>query len=343
MTDQQAAELGPPGTPLVLGFAPGAMPVALVILIGSALGPYGLGLLSAGVLASLDPAMPVALAALGVFVGIGINLRTKRDRGALAATSIRAIVAMGIVAAGAAVVLPVWSAALEPSDWFNAAFLAIAAADDPLAVVAGGIALAFVREASPAAAGMLLLHASGIALVIAAAGWLLLSRSGPDTEQRIFVIALLLLLGGASEYLSMSALATGLVAGFFWEAMGGSTRKGIRRDVLYVQRPLVLLILVVSGAMLVLTPVVLAVGLPYLILRLVGTIVGSAAAQRLVPTWSATDGSVTVLSPGVVGLAFALNAVRATGYEATIISIVVVGAVGSELLALLLRARDVVE
>ncbi len=50
--------------------------------------------------------------------------------------------------------------------------------------------------------------------MIAAAGWLLLSRSAPGTEQRIFVIALLLLLGGASEYLSLSALTAGLIARF---------------------------------------------------------------------------------------------------------------------------------
>ena len=138
---------------------------------------------------------------------------------------------MGLVGAGVALLVPVWGAALEPPAWFNGALLTICAADDLLAVLLGGATLAVLREPAPAAAAMLMLQATGVTLVIAAAGWLLLSRSAPGTEQRVFVIALLLLLGGASEYLSLSALTAGLVAGFFWEAVGGSTRVAIRRDV----------------------------------------------------------------------------------------------------------------
>ena len=338
----QAARLRP-GARLIAGFGPGPMPVALVILLGSALGPYGLGLLSNGVLASLDPALPVALAALGVLVGTGINFRSERDRRTLMATSVRAVVTMLIVAAGAAVVLPTWGGTLEPGGWFNAAVLAFCAADDPLPVLLGGASLALLRESSPEAAGMLMLQATGVTLVIATAGWLLLARSEPGTHKRIYVIAMLLLLGGASEYLSLSALTAGLVAGFFWEAVGGSTRAAIRQDVLYLQRPLVLLILVVSGARVLLTPVVLAVGLSYLVLRLVGTIAGSAAARRLVPSWTTADGNA-LLAPGVVGLAFALNAVRATASDATtIIGIVVIGVVGSQFLQPVARVPETVE
>ncbi len=56
---------------------------------------------------------------------------------------------MVIVAAGAAVVVPVWGATLEPPGWFNAVLLTICAADDPLPVLLGGAALAFLRESSP--------------------------------------------------------------------------------------------------------------------------------------------------------------------------------------------------
>jgi hypothetical protein len=319
------------------------MTTALVILLGTALGPYGLGLLSPGVLELFDPAMPVALTALGVLVGIGFNLRAARDRRALAATSVRAGVTIAVVAAGAAVLESIWATPVDRSAWFNGVVVAICAADDPLSVLLGGVALAFLREASPAAAGMLALQATGVTLVIAVAGWLLLSRSAPGTEQRIFVIALLLLLGGASEYLSLSALTSGLIAGFFWEAVGGSTRMGIRRDVLYVQRPIMVLVLLVSGARLTLTPLVIILGLPYLVVRLVGTIAGSAAARRLAPTWPAPDPGLP-LSPGIVGLAFAFNAVRAAGPDAAIvISIVVIGVVGSELLAPLVNPREAVE
>ena len=233
---------------------------------------------------------------------------------------------------------------LDPPAWFNGALLTICAADDLLAVLLGGAALAFLREPAPAAAAMLMLQATSVTLVIAAAGWILLSRSAPGTEQRIFVIALLLLLGGASEYLSLSALTARacrrllLGSGGRFDARGDPARRH------YVQRPLIVLVLAVSGARLVLTPVVLAIGLPYLVLRLVATTAGAAAARRLVPAWSATDTSLTLVSPGIVGLAFALNAVRAAGSDAaTIISIIVIGVVGSELLAPLLKPREAME
>jgi hypothetical protein len=342
MTDQPATALRT-RTPFTLGFAPRAMPGTLVILLGAALGPYGLGLLSAGVVQSVDPAMPVALTALGVLVGIGFNLRAARDRRALVATSVGGAVSIAVVAAGGALLAFLWPETADRSAWFNGVVVAICAADDPLSVLLGGVALAFLREATPAAAAMLALQATGVTMVIAAAGWLLLSRSAPGTEQRIFVIALLLLLGGASEYLSLSALTSGLIAGFAWEAAGGSTRQAIRRDVSYVQRPLIVLVLLVSGARLTLTPLVIALALPYLVVRLIGTIAGSAAAHRLAPAWPA-PGAGPLLSPGILGLAFALNAVRAAGPDAAIvISIVVIGTVGSELLASLAKPREAIE
>ena len=342
MTEGQAAGLRP-HTRFTLGFASGAMPGSLVILCGTALGPYGLGLLSAGVLGSFDPAMPVALAALGVFVGIQFNLRIQRDWQALAAASLQAGVTMGIVGAGVVLLAQLWAAALQPPAWFNGVVLAIGAADGPLPVLLGGVALAFLRDALPGAAAMLVLEATGVTLAIAVAGWLLLSQSAEGPERRIFVIALLLLLGGASDYLSLSALTGGLIAGVLWEAADGSTRKAIWRDLLYVQRPLIVLILVVSGARLEMTPLVLAIGLPFLALRLLGSMAGSAAAQRLFPGWQPAD-TLTSLSPGIVGLAFALSAVRAAGPDAaTVLSVVVVGAVGSELLAPILAPRGKVE
>jgi hypothetical protein len=323
-----------------LGFASGRMPGALVILAGAAAGPSGLGLLSPAVLESLDPALPVALAALGVSVGIGFNLRIGRDWRGLTATSVRAIVTMAVVGAGIALLTRIWAEALGTPAWFNGVVTAISAADDPLAVLSGGIALAFLREGTPLAAATLVGEATAVTLVIAAAGWLLLSRSEPGAEQRIFVIALLLLLGGASEYLSLSALTAGLLAGFFWEAAGGSTNTAIRRDVLYVQNPLIALVLLVSGARLVLTSVVLALGVVYFALRVVGTTVGSDVARRLVPSWRG-DSASTTLAPGIVGVAFALNALRAAGSDAAIVlSIVVIGVVGSELFAPALRPRE---
>jgi hypothetical protein len=48
---------------------------ALFVLAGIAVGPYGLNLLSRSVLLLLDPAIAMALAVLGVFIGLGIDVR----------------------------------------------------------------------------------------------------------------------------------------------------------------------------------------------------------------------------------------------------------------------------
>jgi hypothetical protein len=341
MTTGAAEALRP--SRVIRGFGPGAVRTALVILAGSALGPQGLGLLSAGVLASLELAMPVAVAGLGVYLGLRLNLRTGPDWRSVSAAAVRSLVIIIIVAAGAVVLLSFAGPMTDAPRWFNSAFLAISAAADPFAVLLGGAVLALLRHGTPAEAGLLLLQAAAVTLAIASAGWLLLSRSAPGTEQRTFVIALLLLLGGASEYLALSALAAGLVAGVIWETAGGSTRTAIRRDVQYVQQPLIVLILAVSGARLELTPAAIAIALPYLILRLLAATAGSAVAQRLAPASSDTDSGLS-MSPGIVGLAFALNAARAIGSDAnTLITIVVVGSVGSQLVGPLLGLRGTAE
>lgn len=51
---------------------------ALLVIVGAASGPYGLNLLSPEVLVLLDPAIAMALAMLGVLVGLSIDLRRPR-------------------------------------------------------------------------------------------------------------------------------------------------------------------------------------------------------------------------------------------------------------------------
>ncbi len=51
---------------------------ALLVLVGIGAGPYGLNLLSSSVLLLLDPLVVMALAVLGVFVGLGIDPRRPR-------------------------------------------------------------------------------------------------------------------------------------------------------------------------------------------------------------------------------------------------------------------------
>ena len=55
-------------TRLALGLSPTPRPGLVLIPLGMALGPHGLGVLSDSVLTIVDPAVSVALAALGAFV-----------------------------------------------------------------------------------------------------------------------------------------------------------------------------------------------------------------------------------------------------------------------------------
>ena len=50
----------------------------LLVIVGIGAGPYGLNLLSSPVLQLLDPAIAMALAMLGVFVGLGVDARRPR-------------------------------------------------------------------------------------------------------------------------------------------------------------------------------------------------------------------------------------------------------------------------
>src|SRR5688500_16537097 len=61
-------------TRLALGLSPMPVP-ALLLLAGVALGPLGLGLFSLRVLSYLDLIVSAALAALGVLVGLGLDMR----------------------------------------------------------------------------------------------------------------------------------------------------------------------------------------------------------------------------------------------------------------------------
>ena len=340
------------------------MPGVLVLVLGVALGPHGVGLLSPDVLSLLDPAMPVALVALGVLIGLGAGGRRPGDGRLLAAASIEAAITAAAVGAGMLLVVRAWSEPVDVPDWFLTLVLGICAAssstvwrisradvsspverigdlDDLLPIVLGGLALAMLRDPSPAAALRLAGQACAVALVIVAAGWLLLAKSSSETEQRVFAIALLLLLGGAADYLSLSALMSGLVAGLFLVWVDGPARDYVRRDVLHVQHPLLVLVLVVTGARIDFPPTWLGLAASYLFLRTAGKLAGGWMAWRIVGAPVPRDLGLSLLSPGIVGVAFVLNVLRAAGPDAApALAVVAFGAIGSDVIAALVGPRE---
>ena len=59
-----------PSRRLLLGWSATSVPIAPLLLVGVFLGPHGLAVLSESALAAVDPAMSVALAVLGILVGL---------------------------------------------------------------------------------------------------------------------------------------------------------------------------------------------------------------------------------------------------------------------------------
>lgn len=360
--------LGPEAAPrawkfdrrLALGLSPTPVLGLFVLLLGVALGPHGLSLLSPSALSYLDPAVSVALAALGVLVGLGLDVRRPREGHLLAAASLEAGLTMLLVGAGVLLMLSLWSAPPDPAPWLLALLLGICASasattatdasdesrapathigdlDDVLPIVIGGLALAWMREGSPGAAAWLAVQASVVALVIALAAWLLVAQASSDSEQHVFALGSLLLLGGAAEYLSLSALLAGFVAGAFWNLAGGPAYDHVRRDVYHVQHPLVVLLLVIAGARVGIAPILFGLVVVYLVLRLTGKVAGGWLVRRIIAPDLPSHVGLRLISPGIVGVAFALNVLQAGGSERVtlVLAVAVAGSLGSELLSLL--------
>jgi hypothetical protein len=350
---------------LALGLSPTPRPGLILIPLGMALGPHGLGVLSDAVLTIVDPAVSVALAALGAFVGMNLEFRRPRAGLHFLAASVEGTITM-LVVVGGILTVHALSPASGTTPWVLAVMLGICAApsstadaakanprlnraarigdlDDVLPIVVGLVALVAVREETPLAIARVSGQAVLLALTIGVAGWLLVSRTSSVTEERVFAIGALLLLGGAAAYLSLSAVFAGFVAGVFWHAAGRAARDRITHDLAYLQHPLIALLLILAGARVHLTLEVAGLVAVYLVCRTTGKLLGG---------WFASIGSggdvprdlgLSLMAPGIVGIAFALNVVQARGEAdntATLFAIVIAGSLASDVISLFVRGPE---
>ena len=340
-------------------------PVGLLLTAGILLGPQGINLLSTSTMPFLSPIVPVALAALGVLVGLNfgdgrrVNDRTfgtalilaaltmvavSAGLGLLAWTSVTFVEPVSILAfaggicAATSLTLPT-GPSLEPrSEATRIIETAVL-----LPILAGALMLVWLRAGAPDSSLVLLGQSSGVTLALAAAGWLVLTRASSPTEERVFALSALLLIGGAAEAMAQSALFAGAAAGVFWRYASGRPRETIGRDVLFVQHPLLVLVLLVAGARVELSLLSLTLGLLYAALRTAGVILAGAAASRvagrLLPAWA--DWAGLLIRPGVFGVAFALNAAATVGNgkAALFLTMVVLGTIASEFAAFLFPPR----
>jgi hypothetical protein len=350
---------------LTLGWSATSAPVALLLVVGIALGPRGMNLLTTAALSLMSPVIPVALGALGVLVGLGIGEHRPHERRILLAAFLESGLTALIVSIGILPLAPAaWDADGDPT-WMLVAAAGICAAtsltlpsgrslEPPssaarikelgvvLPIVAGALLIAALHQGPALQAVVLLAHATAITLLLAGAGWLLLTQAASETEERVFAVSALLLVGGVADALSMSALFAGLAAGVFWRYAGRPPRETITRDVLFVQHPLFVLVLLVAGARADLSWAAAGAGAGYVALRTLGKLMGGTVAWRAAPDLAQRDVGMLLLAPGVFGVAFALNVVTSVGDSAAfLLSAVVAGTIACDIVAQLLATRRV--
>jgi hypothetical protein len=349
-------------TRAAFGLQPITAPVMIFIPLGMLLGPRMLDVLSETVLGYLDVVVSVALATLGVFIGLALGREGRRAPKLFAAASVEACITIVIVGGAVLFLLGAWQVPLDSPYVLSAVALGLCASasaapaigvgdetsvrtaarvadlDDVLPILIGGLVVPAASGQEALLRGFALTALLG--LVIGFTGWLLIERAEGEAERGVFVLGLLALAGGASAYLGLSPLLTGMIAGWSWVVAPGRCDLLMTEDLRKVQHPLVVLVLLTAGASLV--PSVAGVWLfaPYLVFRLAGKLIGGWTASRLAAGVAPSDLGAYLITPGVIGIAFALNLLQATaGAAGAVVFAVAAGALASELLALFLTPR----
>lgn len=342
---------------VALGLSDNAAPSLVFVFAGILLGPEGLNIISATALAYFSPAISVALAVLGVF--IGSELAAVRSTGALGwvgGAVTQGFITLCVVGVSMFVLLSQWGLSL-PLDPLNAAVIlglccavsaavkvsvtgdattaaAVADFDDVLPVVLGGLIIALLSNSSSPATALALTAAAGV--IIAVAGAVLFEFADGAPERGVFVTGTVLLLGGAAAYVGASPLLSGCIAGVIWTGATESMANLVDSDLRKLQHPLVAILVILAGASSQFSYPLLWIAAPLVLARLTGKLVGSMVTARLVDIPAGLLATV-LTPPGVLGIAFALNVqqVISTG-DSLIVSAVAAATVGSELLATVL-------
>jgi len=343
-----------------LGLAPAAAPALLFVPLGVVLGPAALGLLSDEALTHLDTVVSLALAALGVFIGLGLDVRPA-ERRLLAAASMESLLTVALVASTTAFLLARWDLRLEAPSAVVALALGIVASassagaaeewhdlphqsatriadlDDVAPILIGGFVIAAAAHGPSApSAGLLTVATIAIGVAGALAGWLLFETATGEAERAVFVAGAVLLVAGCAAYMGVSPLLAGLAAGVCWRLLPGPADRVVRENLRKFQHPLVVVLLVVAGATLSRSVPGVWLLAPFLTFRLAGKLIGGWFASRLAAGVTPSHLGSYLIAPGVLGIAFALNFRQVSASRAGD-ALLFAGAVGSllsEVLAL---------
>jgi hypothetical protein len=345
---------------LALGFSPSQTPGLLFVAVGVVLGPTVTGAISGNVLAQLDPVVSMALGVLGVFIGAGFastSHKTPSLIGALGQAAITfvgvtatmaflldrwqlplpvsvivAAIALGLCSAASAAIYPIHGRSPQMSDAATLADL-----DDLPIILAACVIVPFLA-AVPSVVTTVAVSITG-AIVVSAAGVLLLSSAESQPERGVVITGTALLLGGTAAYVNASPLLTGLLAGILWTRLA-PTAGVIGTEMRRLQHPLLALLLITAGATIQWSWALLWLTAPLVLVRLAGKTLGGLIFAR-VANLPAGLVSAVLLPPGILGVALALNIQQVVGGGDTwLVSAVTVGTMASELVARLVLSSD---
>jgi hypothetical protein len=345
-------------TRAALGLEPLAAPALVFVPLGMALGPHALGIVTPSLIGRMEPVIAVALATLGVFVGMALDVRTRGRQRLFLAASVESVITMAVLGATMTFLLQRWALPTDTGLTLVAWMLAVAAAvsaagvpgdgaapvervatsvadlDDAGALVAGAFVTAAIASPSAGETLRIVLFTALVGLLAGIAGWLLFERARSEAERGVFVLGSLALLGGAADYMQCSPLLAGMVAGLSWTLLPGRADRIVRGDVGRFQHPLVLLLLVSAGALIHVTALAVWLLAPFVVFRLAGKVIGAWAAARLLPV-TAGDLAAYLVPPGLLGIALAINflQVSATPTALAVATAVALGTLASEAVA----------
>ncbi|MCC6164043.1 MAG: hypothetical protein IT182_11910 [Acidobacteria bacterium] len=355
-------------TRAMLGMTPVVAPAVLFVPIGVALGPSFGNVLSAPVLGSLDAVVTIALAVLGIFAGLALDLRERQDRRLFVAASVEALVTMGVVAGAFLFLLPAWDLPIalpagllaltlglcasvssaggaEESSPTHGMAVRIADLDDVVPVVVSGVVVVILGSAAPVplwTALTWLLRTLLLGAAVGTAGWLLFERAHSQAERNLFIAGSAALIGGTSAFLGLSPLLAGLMAGLVWVWLPGHADRVVRTDLRRVQHPLIVVLLLVAGASCEASVQAVWIAAPLVLFRFTGKLMGGWLAMRVQGLVTASELGLQLTAPGLLGIAVALHLAQAVRTQAavTLLTAVVIATLASEALSLVLRPTD---
>ena len=325
--------LQPLRTRAVLGMAPVVAPAVLFVPIGALLGPSFTNVLTPTVLGYLDGVVAVALAVIGVFAGLELDLRGRQNRRLFVAASLEAIVTLALVGGAFLVLLKSWGMPLGLPEGLVALTLGLCASvssagsvdhgsptravairiadlDDVVPIVVSGLAVVMLGAAAAVSVWVAvgwMFRTVLLGLAVGTAGLLLFERAHSHAERNVFIAGVVALIGGTSSFLGLSPLLAGLMAGLLWAWMPGYADRVVRSDLQRVQHPLIVVLLLVAGASCEFSRQAVWLAGPLVLFRFTAKLVGGWLAARSPGLVTAGELGLQLVAPGLLGIAVALH------------------------------------